>query len=79
MCFPIFSQQIQGFFRKRNVSVFGLFAAMNMYHHPLTVYVGNLQMKGFLQPQAARIDGGEKNTIVECVDMFKNAVNFGLG
>ena len=43
---------------------------MNMNHHSLTVYIGNLEVKGFFQPQATRIDGGEKNTIVECADIF---------
>jgi hypothetical protein len=36
----------------------------------MTVYIGNLKMKSFLGPQSARIDGGKKNTIVECADMF---------
>lgn len=48
-------------FGHRHISVFGAFAPVNVNHLSFTIDVEYLKKKGFLEPQRAGADGGQKN------------------
>ena len=65
MGFPVGAQQREGIFGQRDVTVFSTLSPMDMDLEALAIDVGDLKVKGFMQPQSQAIDGGEVNLIVQ--------------
>ena len=61
---------------QRDVAVLGALAAVDMDHHALTVDIGDFEMESFVKSQAAGVDGGEIDVVVEGFDVGQEG--FGL-
>ena len=57
---PVFAQDLEGSLRQGDETIFGAFTAVDVEHHAMTVDVSDFEMLGFLQPQTAGVDGGER-------------------
>ena len=66
---PIAAQQLKSRVRQRDVAVFGALATVHMDHHALTIDIGDFEIKSLVKPQAAGIDGGKINVVVEGFDV----------
>ena len=73
---PVLAQQLKSGLRQRDIAVLGALAAVDMDHHALTVDIGDFEMAGFVEPQAAGVDGGEIDVVVEGFDVGQNASDF---
>ena len=61
---------MKGWSGQRHVAVLGALAAMHMDHHPLAVDVGDVQIKRFMQPEAAGIDDGQIGFVLRGSDRW---------
>ena len=73
---PIAAQQMKSRLRQRDIAVLGALAAVDMDHHALTIDIGDFEMEGFVKPQAAGVDGGEIDVVVEGFDVGQKASDF---
>ena len=64
MLFPVVSEHVQCAVGKRQVTIFGAFAAMNVDRHSLGVNVADLQVESFFEPQPKRIKRPQKGRVV---------------
>ena len=79
MGFPLLTQQQQGALRQRDVAVLVTFAAADVQEHALRINVGNLEAQAFAQAQAAGIDGGQADAMIQGGDGRQDAARFGGG
>ena len=70
---PVIAQSIEGGFGQRYVSVFSAFTPMDMNAHALCVNVGYLKEEGFMEPQAACVNGGQVGFILCGIDRVDDA------
>ena len=47
-----------------------------MDHHALTIDIGDFEMKAFVEAQAAGVDGGKIDVVVEGFDVGQKASDF---
>jgi hypothetical protein len=73
---PIASEQQEGGLGERDIAVLGPLSAMDMDHHAGGVDIGDFEVKAFVKPEAAGIDGGEIGVILEGMDLGKNTSDF---
>ena len=72
MGFPLFPEQLEGPFGQGDVAVARAFAGADVQEHALGIDVGNLQMQTFAQAQAAGINGGQANAVIEGRDLSQD-------
>jgi hypothetical protein len=61
---------------QRDIAVLGALAAVDMDHHALAVDIGDFEMEAFVKAQAAGVDGGEIDVVVEGFDVGQNTSDF---
>ena len=64
MLLPVISEHVQRAFGKRNVTIFGAFAAMDVDRHSLGVNIADLQVESFFKPQPQRVKRPQKSRVV---------------
>jgi hypothetical protein len=70
---PILTQQLKSGLWQRDIAVLGTLTAVDMDHHALGVDIGNFEMKAFVEAQAAGVEGGKIDVVVEGFDVGQNA------
>ena len=65
MSFPVSAEQSEGLFGQGDVPVFGTLAAVDMDLEALAVNIRDLKVKGFMEPEAQAVDGGEGDLVVQ--------------
>ena len=73
---PVVAQQMERGLWQQDVAVLGALAAVDMDHHALAVDIGDFEMKAFVKTQAAGVDGGEIDVVVEGFDVGQNVSDF---
>ncbi len=63
--FPGGAEQREGVFGQGDVPVLGALAAVDMDLKTLAVNIGDLKVKGFMEPQSSARDGGKGDLIVQ--------------
>src|SRR5262249_31413217 len=63
--FPIGAEQSERIFGQGDVPVLGTLPTMDMDLEALPVNIGDLERKGFMEPEAQAIDGSEVDVVVE--------------
>ena len=77
MGFPLLPQQQQGAFGQRDVTVAPAFTGADVKETALGVHVADFQAQGFAQTQAAGIDGGQGDALVQGRDGREDTAHFG--
>jgi hypothetical protein len=62
---PIGAEQPEGLGGQRDIAIFSALAAVDMDLEALAIDIGDLEVEGFMEPQAQAIDGGKVNLVVE--------------
>lgn len=76
---PLLAQQIEGACGKGHVAIAIALAAADVQEHALGIDVGHAQVEAFAQAQAAGVNGGEADAMIQSGDVREDAVSFGLG
>lgn len=76
MSSPELAQQIQSAEGQRNVTIPIAFATADMEQHPFTVNVFNLQSQTVAQAQAAGIDRGQTDPVIQRLDRTEDLADF---
>ena len=76
MSLPLFSEQLEGALRQRDITVGIAFAGADVQEHALGIDVPDLEIQPFAQAQAARVDGAEANAMIEGFDLGQNLAHF---
>ena len=79
MGFPALAQQEQGALGQGDVAVAVAFAGADVKEHTLGVAVADFEVKGFAQAQAAGVDGGQGDAMIECGDGGEDLAHLGGG
>lgn len=77
MGFPLFPQQQESALRQGNVAIIVTLAGANVQEHALRIDVANFQAQPFTQAQAAGIDDGQTNPMIQRGDLGQDAADFG--
>ena len=76
---PALPQQEQGALRQGDVAVAVALAAADVQEHALGVDVADFQVEGLTQAQAAGVDGGQGDAVIEGRDGGEDAADLGGG
>lgn len=76
MSFPEFAQELERALGQRDVTVGVAFAAANVEQPPLGIDVADFQLEAFTEPQAAGVDRGQGNPMIQCGDRRENPAHF---
>lgn len=79
MRYPEFTQELERALGQRDVAVGVAFAAANVQEHPLPIDVADFQMEPFTKPQAAGIDRGQGDPMIERLDGGEDFAHFPRG
>ena len=79
MGFPELTEQLERALGQGDVTIGGAFAAANMQELALGVDVADFQVQAFAQAQAAGIDRGQSDPMIEALDLVENAPDFAGG
>ncbi|HRZ35817.1 MAG TPA: hypothetical protein P5534_05565 [Candidatus Paceibacterota bacterium] len=79
MGFPALAQQEQGALGQGDVAVAIALAGTDVEEHALGVDVADFEVKGFAQAQAAGVDGGQGDAMIECGDGGEDLAHLGGG
>ena len=74
---PLLAQEVEGAFGKRDVAIGVALAAANVQEHAFGVDVADLQAQAFAQAQAAGIDQGQADPVIEGDDAGQDPAHFG--
>ena len=77
--FPLLTEQLQSARGQRHITVLVAFATPDMQKHALGIDVAHLQAQAFSQAQAAGVNGGETNAMIEGRDLLQHAPHFAGG
>ncbi len=72
---PVLAQQIESGVGQRDIAVLGALAAVDMDHHARAIDIGDFEMECFVKAQAAGVDGGEVDVIVEGFDVGQDVAD----
>jgi hypothetical protein len=61
---------------QREIAVLGALAAVDMDHHAQAIDIGDFEMECFVKAQAAGVDGGEVDVVVEGFDVFNRSFSY---
>jgi len=75
--FPLLAQQLQGALGQRDVTVLVAFARPDVQEHAFGINVADFQPKAFAQTQAAGVDGGQTDAVIQQGDASQHAAHFG--
>lgn len=73
---PVIAQRVEGMLRQWHIAVFCTFSPVHVDAHALAVDVVNLEMEGFMEPEAARINGGQIGFVLGSGDGIDNRLCF---
>ena len=76
---PLLAQQEQGPFGERNITIPAAFTAADVEQAALAIDVADLQTKPFAQAQAAGVDQGETNAMIQSRDGGEDPADLGGG
>ena len=76
MSFPLFAQEQQRALRQRDVAVAISFARADVQEHALGIHVADLEVQAFAQTQAAGIDGGQADAMIQSGHAGQDAAHF---
>lgn len=62
--------------RQRDIAILGALAAVDMDHHALAIDIGDFEIKSFVKPQTAGVDGAKIDVVVKGFDVGQNASDF---
>jgi len=79
MGFPAFPEQEQGALRQGDVAVAVALAGADVEEHALGVDVADFQVEGFAQAQAAGVDGGQGDAMIQGGDGGQDLAHLGGG
>lgn len=79
MGFPLLAQEFQRALGQRHVTVLVALAAADVEEHATGVNVAHLQLEPFAQPEAAGIDRGQGDAVIEGGHALEEAAHFGGG
>ena len=70
--FPLFSEQLDRALGQGDITVGIAFARADVQQHALGIDVGDLEVQAFAQPQAAGVNGGQANPVIQSLDLSKD-------
>jgi hypothetical protein len=73
---PMAAEQIEGGLGERHIAILGTLSAVDMDHHTVAVNIGDFEVETFVKSEAAGVDGGKIDVIVEGFDLVQNASDF---
>jgi hypothetical protein len=76
MTLPLLAQEMEGASGQRDIAILVAFAFANVEEHSFRINVPDLQSQTFSQPQAARVNGGETNAMIEGGNKGDDAPDF---
>ncbi len=76
MGFPLLAEQLQEPFGQWDITVAITFAGADVQEHALGIDVADLEVQAFTQAQAAAINGGQANALIEGRDLRQDLAHF---
>ena len=76
MRFPLLAQELEGALGQRDVAIGVALAAANVEEHPLRIDGADFQRQAFAQAQAAGIDRGQGDPMIQSGDRGENLAHF---
>ena len=73
---PMAAEQMEGGLGERDIAILGTLSTVDMDHHTVAINIGDFEVETFMEPEAAGVDGGKIDVIVEGFDLGKNASDF---
>jgi hypothetical protein len=77
--FPLFTQEQQRAFGQGHVAILVAFAGTDVQEHALRIDIADLQAKPFTQAQAAGVDGGQSDAMIQGGNNGEDAAHFRSG
>lgn len=77
MGFPLLTQPLQGAPGQRHVTILIALALADVQEHAPGVNVADLELEAFAQTQAAGVNGGQTNAVIQKCDACQNAAHLG--
>ena len=75
MGFPLLAQELQRALGQRHVAVLVALAGPDVQEQALRIDVAHLEPQAFAQAQAARVDRGQTNAMIQCLDCGQDAAH----
>ena len=79
MAFPEFAQELKCALRQGNVTILVAFAGADVEEHALRIDVRDLQARALSQAQAAGVNGGQADPMIQGANQAEDAADFGGG
>jgi len=77
MGLPLLAQQFERALRQGHVAIPVALAAPDVQEHAFAIDVAHFQAQPLAQPQAARVDGGQRHALIEGADLGQDAADLG--
>lgn len=79
MGFPLLTQEQESALGQGDVTILVALACADVQEHPFAIDVGDLEAQAFPQAQAAGIDEGQANAMIQGWDRTEDVARFGSG
>jgi hypothetical protein len=73
---PMAAEQMEGGLGERHIAILGTLSTVDMDHHTVAINIGDFEVETFVKSEAAGVDGGKIDIIVEGFDLVQNTSDF---
>jgi hypothetical protein len=73
---PLFSEPLQGALGQGDITIRIAFARTDMHEHGLGIHIRDLEVQPFAQTQAAGVNGGQANAMIDGCDVSQDLADF---